>query len=55
MNDEELYQHCVAGLADGREDGIECGLAIDEQTHLVVGQAGHSPKFGHGPQGAIGL
>ncbi|MNP87339.1 hypothetical protein D3C76_1881710 [compost metagenome] len=53
MDDEKLHQHHVPGFFDGGEDGIECRLAIDQQLHLVVGQAGHAPELGHGAQGCV--
>jgi len=53
MDDKELHQHHVPGFFDGGEDGIERGFSIDQQLHLVVRQAGHAPKLGHGAQGCV--
>ncbi|MNJ58404.1 hypothetical protein D3C77_540370 [compost metagenome] len=41
MDDEELHQHGVTRSLNGGEDGVEGRLAVDQQTHLVVRQAGH--------------
>ncbi|MNT55071.1 hypothetical protein D3C72_1922790 [compost metagenome] len=55
VDDEELYQHHFSRLFDSSKDGVEGGLAIDQQLHLVIGQAWHSPKFRHGTQGGVAL
>ena len=55
VDDEKLDQHRFAGLADGLENRREGRLAIDEQAHLVVRQAWHTPKLGHRPQRGVGV
>ncbi|MNQ87372.1 hypothetical protein D3C85_1025920 [compost metagenome] len=55
MNDEELHQHRIASASNGAQDRIEGGLAVDQQAHLVIGQARHAPELGHRPQCAIGF
>ena len=55
MDDEKLDQHCFFGLADGVENGVEGGLAIDQQAHFVVRQARHASQLRHGPQGRVGI
>ncbi|MNG15575.1 hypothetical protein D3C84_994160 [compost metagenome] len=50
VNDEKLDQHCLPGVADRLKDGIEGGLAVDQQAHLIVGQAWHAPQFRHRPE-----
>ncbi|MND92220.1 hypothetical protein D3C80_843720 [compost metagenome] len=49
MNDEKLDEDSISRLTDGLEDGIKGRLAIDQQVHFVVGQAGHATQLGHGP------
>ena len=50
MNDEKLEQHSGLGVADGVENRAESGIPIDQQLHLVIGQARHAAQFGHGAQ-----
>ena len=53
MNDEELHQYNIACFFDGCEDGIEGGLAIDQQFYLVICQAWHATQLGHRPQRCV--
>ncbi|MNS92000.1 hypothetical protein D3C72_1261140 [compost metagenome] len=47
VDDEKLDQHGLFRLADGIENGLERRLAVDQQPHLVIGQAGHVSELGH--------
>ncbi|MNT39079.1 hypothetical protein D3C72_1752980 [compost metagenome] len=47
VDDEELYQYGLFRLIDGFENGVEGCLAVDQQAHLVVGQARHMAQLRH--------
>uniref|UniRef100_A0A1I7XX44 PASTA domain-containing protein n=1 Tax=Steinernema glaseri TaxID=37863 RepID=A0A1I7XX44_9BILA len=55
VDDEELDQYRVVSRFYRLEDRVEGGLPVDQQADLVVGQARHTPKLGHGPQRRIGF
>ncbi|MCY1515763.1 hypothetical protein D9M68_503640 [compost metagenome] len=42
VHDEELHDQHLPGLADRGKDGIEGLGAVDQQAHVVIGQAWHA-------------